>query len=488
MTTITTNLGPIKGVQVEDGLLEFRGIRFAEPPVGDLRFRPPVRTGAWEGTYDGTTWGNRSVQMPQPKLMGPPGPGKTDEDCLFLNVVTPAADGARRPVICWIHGGAFTIGSANDYPALSWARGNDIVVVTINYRLGILGYLDLSGHDPSYAGSANHGIADQIAALEWIRDNIADFGGDPDNVTIAGESAGAMSVLSLMASPAADGLYHRGIANSAGAIRSAPVDVASIIDGVVPGEGTFLERVRAASTQDLLNAQMLGGFGFGGCIDGHVVQRTIADGVENRSAAGVPLIIGSNQDEGTLFYAISGNNDGMFGVMSSGLYGAVVGEGDPEHYVELLDEQVGASEGSTLERSLQVFNDFFRRPALECAPAATRGGAGGWVYSFRLPSTSYDGVLGTPHGSEIAFSFNWLAGDEPMPGFVFHERTPETQSLAAAWSGTLVQFARTGDPNGAGLPEWPRYSEDDRQVLVLDEDPHVELDPDKAQREVWAQL
>jgi para-nitrobenzyl esterase len=486
MTTITTNLGPIEGVQVEDGLLELRGIRFAEPPVGELRFRPPVRTGAWEGTHDGTTYGHRSVQPPMPPIMGAAGPGAPDEDCLFLNIVTPAADGARRPVICWIHGGAFTIGSANDYPAASWARGNDIVVVTINYRLGILGFLDLSGEDPSYAGSANHGIADQVAALEWIRDNIADFGGDPDNVTIAGESAGAMSVMSLLGTPAADGLYHRAIASSCGALRPEPVDVASRIEGVIPGEGSFLERVRAASTQDLLNAQLLGGFGFGGCKDGHIVTRSLTEGAEARSAAGVPLIIGSNMDEGTLFYVAAGENEMMFDVVTSALREAAAGGADVDEYVALLDEQAG--DGGSLARNLQLFNDFFRRPALEAAPAATRGGAGGWVYHFRLPSTSYEGSMGTPHGSEIAFTFNWFAGDDALPGFVFHDRTPETQALAAAWSATLVQFARTGDPNGAGLPEWPRYSEDDRQVLVLDEEPRVELDPDKAQRDLWSRL
>jgi para-nitrobenzyl esterase len=484
MTTITTKLGPIEGVQAGE-LLEFRGIRFAEPPVGDLRFRPPVRTGAWDGTYDATQYGNRSMQLPQPAIMGPAGPGEPDEDCLFLNVVTPAADGQRRPVICWIHGGAFTIGSANDYPATSWARGNDIVVVTINYRLGILGFLDLSAHDPSYAGSANHGIADQVAALEWIRDNIADFGGDPGNVTIAGESAGAMSVMSLLATPTADGLYHRAIASSCGSLRSAPVDVAARIDGVIPGDGPFLDRVRAADGRDLLNAQLLGGFGFGGARDGHIVQRTLTEAAEDRAAAGVPLIIGSNLDEGTLFLAAAGHNEAMFDVISSALHDAVAGDGDAQRYLALIDEQAG---GSSLARNLQLFNDFFRRPALEAAPAATRGGAGGWVYHFRLPSTSYDGALGVPHGCEIAFTFNWLAGDEPMPGFVFHDRTPETHALAAAWSGTLVQFARTGDPNGAGLPAWPRYADDDRQVLVLDEDPRIELDPDQAQRDLWERI
>src|SRR5690606_21612143 len=157
-------------------------------------------------------------------------------------------------------------------------------------RLGMLGFLDLSGHDPSYAGSANNGIADQIAALEWIRDNIADFGGDPDNVTIAGESAGAMSVMCLLASPAADGLFHKAVASSSGSLRDEPVDVAAIVDGLIPGEGSFLERVKAARPAELLVAQVAGGFGFGGCIDGHVVQRPLAEAVRQRSAAGVPLI------------------------------------------------------------------------------------------------------------------------------------------------------------------------------------------------------
>lgn len=485
MVTINTVQGSMEGVEVGD-VLEFRGIRYAEPPVGELRFRPPVRTGAWAGTYDATTHGNRSVQNPQPAAMGPTGPGEPDEDCLFLNVTTPAADGAGRPVLCWIHGGAFTIGSGNDYPAQALVEANDVVVVTVNYRLGLLGFLDLSGLDSSYAGSANNGIADQIAALEWIRDHIADFGGDPGNVTIAGESAGAISVLSLLASPAADGLYAKAMANSAGGFKSEPVDVAAMIAASLPGEGTVLDRALTGSTGDLLAAQMAAGFALGSTIDGTVVQRGQDEAIRFQSAAGIPLVIGSNGDEGTLFHAVAGFDEQVFDRMTAALPNSVTKGGSTDRYLELLDAT--HPDNDLTARNLQVWNDYFRRPAVEGAAAATEAGAGGWLYRFALPTHAFDGALGVAHASEIAFTFNWFAGEGELPGWTFHDRTDTTCELAAEWSATVAQFMRTGDPNGAGLPEWPRYASDDRRVLVLGDPVRVEVDPDEVQRKIWSEI
>ena len=490
MVTIETQLGSIRGARptAPDGgeVLEFRGVRYAEAPVGDLRFRPPVRTAGWSGTLDATRYGHRSVQTPPPAVLGGSGPGTPDEDCLVLNITTPAADDGARPVLCWIHGGAFTIGSGNDYPAAALAAANDLVVVTVNYRLGLLGFLDLGVLDASYAGSANNGIADQIAALEWIRDNIADFGGDPGNVTIAGESAGAISVMSLLASPAADGLYAKAVANSTGGFKPSPVDLTPVVDPALPGDGPLLDRLRQASTDELLAAQAAVGFGVGACVDGTVVTRTLDDAVADRAAAGVPLLIGSNADEGTLFFGVAGMDAGIFDLMTSALPPAITKGASVDRYRELLAETHPQDDG--VATNLRIWNHFFRRPAVEAAEIASRAGAGGWLYRFELDSTAFGGALKACHAGEIAFTFDWFAGDGDMPGWTFHDRTDVTRSLASRWSATVAAFARTGDPNGAGLPEWPRYSADDRRVLVLDDPVRIDVDPDETERKLWAQL
>ena len=490
MVTIGTELGAIRGVRAPapDGgeVLEFRGIPYAEPPVGELRFRAPVPAGPWSGTLDGTVHGNRSVQSPPVAVLGGWGPGEPSEDCLVLNVTTPAADDRGRPVLCWIHGGAFVIGSANDYPAAALAHRHDLVVVTVNYRLGLLGFLDLSPLDPAYAGSANNGIADQIAALRWIRDNIAGFGGDPDNVTIAGESAGALSVMALLASPEADDLYAKAMANSTGGFKPAAPDLLPAIDPVVPGDGPLLDRLLAASTDDLLAAQASAGFGLGSTIDGTVVTRTMDEAVRHRSAAGVPLLVGSNADEGTLFLAVAGMDPEIFAMLTSGLPASVTKGADVARYRELLAEHHPDDDGVATD--LRIWNHYFRRPAVEAAEIASTAGAGGWLYRFELDSTAFGGVLKACHAGEIAFTFDWFSDDGELPGWTFHDRTDVTCSLGERWSGTVAAFARTGDPNGAGLPEWPRYTAEDRSVLVIDDPVRIDLDPDEADRKLWSEI
>jgi len=494
MVTLQTGLGTIEAIE-GDGYVEVRGIRYAEPPVGERRFAPPVRTGAWTGTHDGSTWGQRAVQNPTPATLGGDGPGEMGEDCLVLNVTAAAdvvAGGAPRPVLVWIHGGAFTIGSGNDYPAHELARREGLVVVTVGYRLGALGFLDLSGEDPSLAGSANHGIADQIAALGWVHDHIADLGGDPDNVTIAGESAGAISVMSILSSPSADGLYHRAMANSTGGFRpaSSSAHVLDLFAASIPGDAPLLDRLRAATPEQLLAAQVAAGFGFGSTIDGTVVTRTMDEAVARASAAGVPLLIGSNAAEGTLFHAIAGGSPEIFELLTATLPLSITDGGDVERYKQLLveaDPSLGADDGN-VARNLEIWNQFFRRPAVESAVVATEHGAGGWLYRFELPSTAFGGTLGATHASEIAFTFDWLAGDGPLPGWTFHDRTETTQAIARAWSSAVARFARTGDPNGPGLPDWPRYAADDRRVLVIDDPIRIDLDPDEAARKLWAQV
>jgi para-nitrobenzyl esterase len=298
--------------------------------------------------------------------------------------------------------------------------------------------------------------------------------------------------MSILASPSADGLYHRAMANSTGGFRptGGSARVLEGFDAALPGEAPLLERLRAATAEQLLAAQAAVGMGFGSSIDGTVVTRTMEEAVARASAAGVPLLVGSNADEGTLFHAVAGGDAGVFELLTSGLPLSICPTGDVDRYRELLAEahpETAADDGG-VARNLKIWTDFFRRPAVESAAVASEHGAGGWLYRFELPSTAFGGALGANHAGEIAFTFDWLAGDGPLPGWTFHDRTETTRALANAWSSAVARFVRAGDPNGPGLPEWPRYSADDRRVLVIDDPMRVDVDPDEVDRKILAQV
>ena len=301
MAETTTALGGIKGVDL-DGCERYAGIRYAKPPVGDLRFRAPQPAEPWQGVYDATAFGPSAPQPPP--LTGSLVAGgdlRTDEDCLFLNVYTPKPDGRARPVMVWIHGGAYTMGSGDMYDGSTFARRGDVVVVTLNYRLGALGWLALDHLDPSLVGSGNNGIRDQIEALRWVRDNIGSFGGDANNVTIFGESAGGGSIGALLGAPGADGLYHKAIIQS-GPVAIAPSDKPNLLTTallVAPVSPTGALMSSAAPPTRLVQAQTdvgsfnyLGrdrdnaidgsGAGFRPSVDGVVVYASPAQAVTAR--------------------------------------------------------------------------------------------------------------------------------------------------------------------------------------------------------------
>ncbi len=487
MATRTTKLGVIEGVE-RLGVEQYRGIRFGEAPVGDRRFRAPTpaeqwRSG-WDGTLDATAFGNRAMQPPMSAVFGGSGPGQNDEDCLFLNVFTPAGDGHDRPVLCWIHGGSYTSGSANDYNASIIAAQGDVVVVAINYRLGAFGFLDVSSFDPTSVGSAANGIRDQILALEWIRDHIDDFGGDPGNVTIIGESAGAGSVLGLLAAPSADGLYHRAVANSPGGINvPTSGNWAERIARRLPDTGgSTLERLRSASAADLLDAQVAATFP-AASIDGTVITRHPVDAIRERGAAGVPLLVGTNLDEGTLFTLPYRDNPDVLDAIGRALALQVTRNGDVPAYFEALRTRYPDDDSHA--RANRVWGDLFRRTAVESAAAATGAGPGGWLYRLDLPTTVGGDALGATHSADVTLTFNWLGAERPM-GFSLYERDDTAAiDLSRRWSDTILTFARTGNPNGAGLPEWRPYSTDDRACMVLDTTIELRDDPDGADRDRW---
>src|SRR5438105_4576538 len=255
MTIVETTTGAVEG-RLKDGIFDFRGIPYAAPPVGELRFRPPQPAEPWTGVRDATRFGPTAPQNigAMERMFGAP-PQPMDEDCLTLNVWTPACDDGKRPVMVWIHGGAFLFGTGATpwYDGRSFAR-DDVVLVTINYRLGAFGFLHVDGQ-------GNNGILDQVSALEWVRDNIAAFGGDPGNVTAFGESAGAMSVGTLLGLPAAKGLFVKAIPESGAAHSAKPRDQAELVTGAFLAElglepgADVVERLQTVPAAKLLEAQ-----------------------------------------------------------------------------------------------------------------------------------------------------------------------------------------------------------------------------------------
>lgn len=484
---VATRLGVVEGFRQHE-VMHFYGIPYAAPPVGEKRFMAPSPPEAWSGVLAATSFANRCLQA-EGGLEGEGTPFK--EDCLYLNIYTPSVNGEKRPVLFWIHGGGFTQGSANGYDGSVLAGQGDVVVVTINYRLGFLGFADLSDLGTEFLGSGSNGIRDQIMALNWVAQNIEDYGGDPANVTIFGESAGGHSVLGLIAAPAADGLFHKAIAHSPGIVN---LPSQSTVPALVSKYGVtgqaLRERIYSLSAAEIVATQPNLGIS-GGRIDGTVITRSTVDAILERGEQGVPLIAGTNRDEGTLFSALI--PDTMWPEMEEGLARMIVA-GDPANYLASVRELYPESDTKYQER---IWGDMFRIAAVGSAQRATQASPGGWLYRFDLVSTApvLGEKFGATHGAEIPFTFNSYArSDNGFPGRTFmgfEVYDPEEESvsnLANAWSATVIQFAKYGDPNGAGLPQWPRYRAEQRRTMVLDQAPRIEANWEQEELALWSSV
>ena len=490
MTTIQTRLGEVSGKEL-GGVEAFLGIRYGRAPSGDLRFKPSQAEEAWgDTTYDATDFRHSAMQPPpidffsghSVRLNAEP---SYDEDCLFLNIYTPAADKKERPVLYWIHGGSYVSGSGYEYDGRVLAAQGDAVVVTINYRLGLLGFMDFSEFGDEYLGSASNGIGDQILGLEWVRENIADYGGDPGNVTIFGESAGAGSVNGILAAPRADGLYHRAIAHSGNAAATPPTSISSTLAGHLEiGVEDLPGKLLSMSAQEIIDAQIASGVGPGLSVDGHLITRSTWEAIAERGREGVPYIAGSNADEGALFTLLMPDGDEFYEQFAPYMARMMMDGADPEGYLVALKAQYPGMSAKELYEA--VWNDLFRRSSINLCEAASAAGPGGWLYRFDLPTNIADGNQGATHASEIAFTFNTFA-DPEAGGVVMHDRgDASVQELARSWSGTVLNFARTGNPNGGGLPEWPRYEEESRRSLVMDRESRIAgADLDEVHRKLW---
>jgi len=488
MTIAATRSGKVEGVE-DDGVLVFRGIPFAAPPVGPLRFLAPRREEPWDGVRDATHFGPDIAQadLPVARILGSDA-SASDEDGLYLNVWTPGCDDARRPVMVWIHGGAYVFGSGavSWYDGTRFARHGDVVVVTINYRLGPLGFLHLADtFGPAAAGSGNAGILDQVAALEWVQQSVAAFGGDPDNVTIFGESAGANSVGTLLALRAARGLFHRAIAQSGAGAWVSTRERAALVAGRLlerlPVRSGDLEALQALPVGEILSAKPdlsdeavagVAALPWQPVIDEDVLDGSPLELVAAGRAAGVHLLTGTNQDEITLFQVLDPTLDDLDDAAIVNRLRTYVP--DPAEvlgvYRSLAPEATAKELWSTL-----ATDGVFRIPAVRLAEAQRRHGQV-WMYRFTWETPVFGGVLRSTHALEIPFVFDTL--DQPGADKLTGDG-PERHAIANTMHQAWLQFAQTGDPG------WPAYDVPRRATMRFDREPEVLDDPDGVQRQAW---
>ena len=491
---ILTANGPVRGKATPEGdVLLFRGIPYAAPTGGANRWAPPRPAPPWTDELDATRFGPVAPQNPS-ALETTLGSSSTamGEDCLRVNVWTPAADGAPRPVMVWIHGGGFTGGSGATpwYDGRAFCRRGDVVVVTLNYRLGVLGFLDLSAlGDPPLDHSGLCGLLDQIAALRWVRDNIAAFGGDPGAVTIFGESAGAMSIGALLAMPEASGLFHKAILQS-GACQntSSPEQSRAVADDVLQAAGlSSIEALRAAPVEALLAAQATvelrhrgGGLPFQPVVGGPDLPRPPLDAVAAGAAAGVPLLVGTTLEEMRLFgmwdqKLATLDDDGIVA-----RWRPAVGEETAKIVAAYRAERPDAT---ATELWTTVATDWvFRMPAIRLLEAQLRHQPACWSYLFTMRSTAFGGALGACHALEIPFVFDNL----DRPGVAMFTGEPEgAAELAVAMQEAWIAFARHGDPRAGVLADWSPYDCESRNTMELGPTCRLVADPYDRERRIW---
>lgn len=512
-TIVSTTKGQISGTQ-KNRHQEFLGIPFAKPPVGPLRFCAPQPCDPWTGIREAVSFGPSAPQSQSLPGMTPEGPFK--EDCLYLNVYTPAADGGKRTVMFWIHGGGFTGGSGTTpmYSGGPLLSRHDVVLVTINYRLGALGYLDLSGIGGEKRGAvANCGQLDQIAALEWVRDNIASFGGNPEDVMIFGESAGSMAVATLLAMPGAKGLFNKAICQSGGANNVLSKDLADDLGRV------FMKTAGVASVEALwdipadkmvdLQAKVTGGARSSGAGLRYVpVYATPSlplrplEAIRTGSAAGIPLIVGNNRDEEKLFTRMLVPNPPTMN--DETLVQKVM-----EQFPETIRDQEGKA-GVDREKVLQMIRVYrtsreqmglafdnnaildaiggdakFRIPGLRLLETQQKQQPRVYSYLFTHESPARRGALGSCHALDLPFVFGtyFVPGQDKFAG-----TGPAVAKLSGQMMDAWVAFAKTGNPEHGGIGDWKPYDTASRKTMIFGKQTGQVQAPFEEERAVWFEM
>jgi len=466
----------------EDDLAVFRGIPYAQPPVGSLRFAAPRAAQGWDGVREALAFGPAA---PQSDVLGDASSPDGGDDWLTVNVWSPGVGaGAHLPVMVWIYGGAYSLGSAGrpEYDGGRLVREGRVVLVTFNYRLGVEGFTRIEGAPP------NRGLLDQVAALEWVRDNIAAFGGDPGQVTVFGESAGGGSVAALLAMPRASGLFRRAIAQSVpgpffspalagdiGAaiagelgVRATAADLAEVDPALLSATGDSLA-AKIASRGDRWGQAAYGSILFAPVVDGDILPATPWQALAAGAGRGIDLMAGHTRDEQRLLIALTG----MLGqvtpaqaaealsIFAPGRYDALYPDAGPDRLYEL------------------VHSDWlFRMPSLHLAEAQIAGGGRAYLYELAWPAPGMGGVLGACHGLDVPLVFGNLTAGQPAM-LIGHPPTAEAVALSVEMRSAWTRFAASGDPG------WPAYDVAQRLTQVFDRPSAVVPYPEERSRALW---
>lgn len=480
---VRTKLGRLRGETTASGVRVFRGVPFAAPPTGPLRFRPPDSMTPWADERDATKFASAPLQPAEREKV------EHSEDCLYLNIWTPQGKigtpqgNGPFPVFVWIHGGGFTAGRAFEpiYDGAQFAS-EGIICVTIEYRLGVFGFLDLEPVlGSTYAGSANNGIRDLIAALEWIKENIADFGGDPGKVTIGGESAGAKLADILMGVPSASGLFHQVISESGGAERVAPRAVAQSVGTGFAATwhtqtGGAVRDILTSSGSDLLQAQHKfledwpQHFPLRPEIDGDLIPRMPVATIAASSTKGKRLLIGTNRDESALFVGPHPGHDATpaeLGNISQAIFAPVFA-----HYKELYPAMTDDQ-----RRIRALTAEEYWIPSLRVAEAHEKAGGTTWMYRLDFAET-----LGRLSGYAYHSLDVGLVWDKPHTGI---GDDADEAALATTMHTAWAAFIRGETPSAPGLPAWKPYTTDKRETMILDVHSHLEARPQESERRLW---
>ena len=497
---VKTNYGELQGYK-DNEIEVFKGIPYASPPIKEKRFIKPFPPEPWEGIFNATEFGPISPQVPY-YFTQKPHPPQSEADCLTLNIWTPSCDNKRRPVMFWIHGGGFTNGNASrpSFNGIHLSKRGNIIVVSINYRLGILGNL----YVPDI--TSNAALLDLVASLKWVKENIEFFGGDPDNVTIFGNSAGSVFVCLLMATPKAKGLFKRAIAQS-GALREnaflpeqsiknfqrlcefLKIDINNLEEALKKLQMVSVEKIiemQGKLRQDISSISPV--------VDGEIIPSDALDLIKSGYASNIDLLIGTDWNESSFFIPFriglvfvsndevkkeETTNETANEFIRNSLKKISIGEEGISKFIEVYRKN-RENPGDMVDG---FFTDvMFRIPSIKTAEAHSNKNGNTFMYLFDYPSPMKNGDLGSIHTIENVFVFDSF---DEFPLEIYPTSSEEVKSISHKMMDSWIAFARTGNPNYEGLPEWLPYDPTIRATMIFGKEIKSVNDPSGEERKVW---